>query len=136
MFKFMPSSNMQEKPKHTTYALAGRYAKALITWVWAGRPMRNQQGVEYIYDTFCLPCEYFTENDKEAECAVCGCRLHRTEIGIRNKLALATTSCPADIPKWVTGEKYDEEGMSGREEELFEEYQNICDKEINHEKPE
>ena len=51
-------------------------------------------------------------------------------------LALATTSCPADIPKWVTGEKYDEEGMSGREEELFEEYQNICDKEINHEKPE
>ena len=128
----IPLPDLEDKPKHTTYALAGRYARALIHWVWMGRPMRTQKEIEHIYDAYCSPCSELVVKDKGSECAICGCRLDRTKVSVKNKIALATTSCPADPPKWVTGMTYDTR-IDGQEEALYEEYQQIVDKETKDE---
>lgn len=71
-----------------------RYAKAVARWIKAGRPVRPRDEVARIYDTICQPCEYF--NGKN--CKICGCRVARDGLALRNKLALGSEHCPKK--KW------------------------------------
>ena len=112
--------------EHTLYSLATGFTKAIAKWVWAGCPMRTPDAVLHIYNTHCKPCsEIATKEDGETWCNICGCRLHATDISIRNKLALLTTDCPFVPPKWNAGVDYSDEFIEGKEEKLYEQYQEL-----------
>jgi hypothetical protein len=91
------------------------YSNALQSWISAGRPVRSDDQVHHIFETFCKPCSKF--NGKI--CAVCGCNTASPEdrgivsqiagrlgfksvddavLAMTNKLYMATESCP--IGKW------------------------------------
>lgn len=67
-------------------------------WISAGRPTRPPESVKKIFETICMPCEYFqAQGQSDGTCGLCGCRLKQTG-GMLNKIAMATESCPAG--KW------------------------------------
>lgn len=73
---------------------AFRYAEALARWVKAGRPVRSTEEVDRILD-ICQACEYY-ENET---CQKCGCVIRKKPAAFRNKLKMATESCP--VEKWT-----------------------------------
>jgi len=75
-----------------------RYAKAVKKWITAGRPVRPPEEVARIFDQICVPCENF---NVAGSCNLCGCKVRRNGAALMNKLAMATTNCPADPPKWT-----------------------------------
>ena len=76
--------------------LAKRYAAAVATWVGAGRPVRPAHEVERIFLEHCQPCEH----RDGGRCSLCGCRIARDGHPLANKIAMATSSCPDDPPRW------------------------------------
>lgn len=65
-------------------------SKAFIEWMSSGMRMRPKDQADFIYDKVCSTCDQF-DNGK---CKACGCHL-------KLKIALATTRCPLDPPKWT-----------------------------------
>jgi hypothetical protein len=76
-----------------------RYLSARSKWIDAGKPIRDDKTIIYIYDTICSKCEHFTGQS----CDICGCRIVRAGHTL-NKLAWDTENCPASPPKWKEGE--------------------------------
>jgi len=72
------------------------FAVAHAEWIAAGMPLRTSERMIEIYDNICSKCEHF----KEDTCTVCGCNIKR-EGNTLNKLAMATTRCPLEEPKWI-----------------------------------
>jgi hypothetical protein len=80
---------------------AGSYvqaAKHLATWVAAGMPNRDDETVDYLYYTFCEPCEK-NINGKCNGCGNCPVKPVSKESAVlpkaaNNKLRHATTPCP------------------------------------------
>jgi hypothetical protein len=70
----------------------GKYAKAVARWVEAGRPVRDWPEVERIFDEVCKPCEKF--DPKRGSCQGCGCKVNRDGRALKNKIRMATESCP------------------------------------------
>ena len=70
------------------------------TWKDAGKPMRPEGEMTRIFMEECSPCKYFKRLiGQRGKCGICGCFLHPTS-NTANKLAWATTQCPAPNPKW------------------------------------
>ena len=69
---------------------ASNYAAALVKWIKAGRPARTQAEINQLLTEHCTPCDRF----KNGSCSSCGCRVNRDTLPFKNKLAMATESCP------------------------------------------
>lgn len=71
-------------------------------WVLAGRPIRSEDEMQKIHE-ICRHCEHFEEGHgwlpKYDRCGICGCNLHPTQTAM-NKIAMATTKCPLESPRW------------------------------------
>ena len=76
--------------------LAYRYTRALSRWIKAGRPVRQESEIVFIYREHCRPCEVFDETS--STCHHCGCRVNESVIAPVNKIAMQTEHCPID--KW------------------------------------
>jgi len=74
----------------TPWQLVKRYVRAVALWYWHGCPARSKKQIARIYDNICTPCEQFHDGG----CMACGCRVNRSEAGLRNKLAQKTQHCP------------------------------------------
>lgn len=72
---------------------AGSYVAAVTGWVASGSPLRSQEEVDRLL-AICQACEHY----RAGVCVLCGCTVDRRRSGWRNKLAMATESCPAG--KW------------------------------------
>lgn len=73
-----------------------RYADAVRRWNKAGRPTRTKEEIDEILNAICRPCPHYLKKSKT--CQICGCSVNSVENGFRNKIAMATESCPAG--KW------------------------------------
>lgn len=69
---------------------ASNYAAALVKWIKAGRPARTQAEIDQLLADHCSPCDRF----RNGTCSSCGCRVNRDTLPFKNKLAMATESCP------------------------------------------
>lgn len=75
------------------------YAKAMAKWITAGRPRRNVEEVESILMAHCQPCDQFQATaDGTHGCEKCGCKAVLWTGGLREKISMATESCP--VGKW------------------------------------
>lgn len=80
---------------------AWSYAKAVARWKVAGEPTRSKDEVNHIFETQCRPCQHFVvKKDGNGSCKLCGCKLSKLPEGLKNKIAMATESCP--IGRWVS----------------------------------
>jgi len=88
-----------------------RYRRAIQRWIAAGRPVRSDAEVDHIFEKYCKQCRWFRRPRKRRRrqrskpivsggCKLCGCRLARDGHALRNKIRMATESCPAKRPKW------------------------------------
>jgi hypothetical protein len=78
--------------------MAANYGTALARWTLAGRPTRSQSRINELL-AICHACEFFDR--PRGRCLKCGCPVNdRPEAG-RNKLAMATESCPDEPPRWT-----------------------------------
>ena len=87
----------RKKPSYIRQAW--NYAAAVKRWIAGGGPRRSQDEIDRIF-AICQACPYFA-NTKKPHCRLCGCSLGTAPDGLKNKLAMATESCPANPPKWT-----------------------------------
>ena len=80
--------------KQGIFTLAYRYTRALSRWIKAGRPLRSEEEIKRIFETFCEPCEDYDGT----VCRHCGCRVNLANAAMLNKIAMATEECP--VGKW------------------------------------
>lgn len=73
-----------------------RYATAVARWIAAGRPVRTDAEVEGLL-AICSTCPHY----RAGACGKCGCPANRSASGWRNKLRMATESCP--VGSWGPG---------------------------------
>lgn len=73
-----------EKGKH--------FLMALARWRKAGYPCRTDEQVAHIYRDHCKPCGF--RDSKADTCKLCSCPVRIVGIAVRNKLRMATESCP------------------------------------------
>lgn len=78
--------------EHNLISRAIRYSAAVMRWIASGMPTRSETDVWRIYDTICAKCEHFGE--KNRSCKICGCRVGRSGLALRNKIAMSTERCP------------------------------------------
>ncbi len=79
-----------KKPAATFLETINNFRLALARWIKAGRPVRDNETIEYLYYEVCVPCQYFSDDS----CELCGCRLKPSGKTL-NKLAWKSESCPA-----------------------------------------
>lgn len=71
--------------------------RAAGRWVAAGMPVRTPERVDALF-RICSACEHFAGT----KCGVCGCPVNNDASTPRkNKLAMATESCPLEPPRWT-----------------------------------
>jgi len=71
---------------------AVKYAVAVTRWVAAGMPNRSDAEVERIYGICNAPCKFFRQGSQV--CRLCGCRLAGGGSAWKNKIRMATETCP------------------------------------------
>lgn len=74
------------------------YTKAVVKWTAAGMPLRTEQEITAVF-AICQACPHFTNGDRP-HCKLCGCSLSLSPDGLRNKIAMATESCPDSPARW------------------------------------
>lgn len=73
---------------------------ALGKWEMAGRPTRTQQQIDKLL-AICQACPFMgRRKNGETYCGKCGCPVSG-QVTTRNKLFLATESCPLNPPRWT-----------------------------------
>lgn len=77
-----------------------RFVNDMNIWIKAGRPVRPKELVRSLFLEQCKPCEHYKGGNKGGRCNVCNCSIRREGVMI-NKLAMATTRCPLDDPRWT-----------------------------------
>jgi len=78
---------------------AYHYTQALSRWLKMGRPVRSEEEIMKILETYCKPCEAY----EKGGCQSCGCRVNLATTAPLNKIAMATEKCP--LGKWGENEK-------------------------------
>ncbi len=71
------------------------YFGAVRKWVANGRPTRTDAEVEYIFKTWCEPCEKYDKVKKI--CNMCGCAANTGEDPLLNKIKMKTEVCPMNL---------------------------------------
>jgi len=82
------------------FNLVYRYTRALSRWIKAGRPVRCEEEIKQIFESFCEPCEAY--EGESSFCLHCGCRVNLANAAMLNKIAMATEECP--MGKWGKSE--------------------------------
>ncbi len=82
--------------RHSIANQISKYALAVAKWVKAGRPVRDQAEVDRIFHELCRPCRDF--DGGRGSCQMCGCKVNHSGGALRNKISMATESCPRG--KW------------------------------------
>jgi len=96
-----------------------RYLHERDMWNHAGKPLRSKIEIEHIFTEHCLPCEHFKKKSNTlGECNICRCRLKPSGV-VMNKIAWATTNCPATPPKWTAETELPEEEKKELEQKMF-----------------
>lgn len=96
-----------------------RYLNERDIWKTAGKPYRSEEEIGRIFTEHCSPCEYFIKHsDKLGNCDICGCFL-KVKSKSFNKIAWATTNCPATPPKWTAEIELPEEEKKELEQKMF-----------------
>ena len=113
--------------KHAVTDLTARYTKEMMTWIAAGSPVRDDNTIRILWDTFCSKCAEYKPHPRlreQGQCNLCGCHVKRRTglTAALNKLAVATASCAHPEPRFQANVQYDEELIKGREQELFSQY--------------
>jgi len=65
------------------------WGEAVIRWVAAGRPTRDDATVNHLA-AICRGCCRFRDD----HCVVCGCRVNQSRVAVLNKARMATEDCP------------------------------------------
>lgn len=98
-----------------------QFNKERAIWIKNGKPYRSPEQMEIIYN-ICESCSEFTKGVVMNSCGLCGCRLHKSDRTVPNKIAWATTSCPHEDKKWEAESRYQQLEVSDKEiEEASEE---------------
>jgi len=87
------------------FDMAYHYTRALSRWIKTGRPVRREEEIKRIFETFCKPCD--ARDEESSYCRYCGCRVNLETGAMMNKIAMATEDCP--IGQWSV-EREQEEG--------------------------
>lgn len=74
------------------------YAKAVARWKSSGSPVRSPERIAEIL-VICEACPFFIREGRR-RCKLCGCSINKQPDGLRNKIAMATESCPDNPPRW------------------------------------
>lgn len=81
--------------------ITSQYFSERQTWIQAGRPLRNPEDIEKIFENKCKPCDEFRKvTESTGQCNLCKCLLKKRGTWF-NKIAWATTYCPATPPLWA-----------------------------------
>ena len=76
----------------TLFSLFQKYRHARSKWIAAGRPLRTDERIAEIWDTYCKNC-----GDREADrCKLCGCFIKRHGTTL-NKISWATECCDKNL---------------------------------------
>lgn len=76
------------------------YSNARTKWINAGKPLRTEEEIKMIFDTYCKTCPFLENNN----CKLCGCNIKRQGVHL-NKLAWSTEQCPHNPPFWTSDVK-------------------------------
>ena len=69
-------------------------------WKAAGKPLREDEYIFHLYDTYCSQCPLFIKkSENTGECDECGCHIKRisSKEDTLNKLAWPTEACPEGL---------------------------------------
>lgn len=89
------AAEISEEPSKVGLAeLVRRYVQALKRWRAAGYPCRSDEEVAWLFDHYCRGCKWH----KNGSCIECGCRVAPKGMAVRNKIKMATETCPRG--KW------------------------------------
>jgi hypothetical protein len=109
----------QEPLSQNIFSLGKRYLNEKKIWQQAGQPLRTDEEIERIFRDVCASCEHVTKKkNKLYQCRLCGCFL-KPEGSTFNKIAWATTNCPAIPPKWTAEIELPEEEKKELEQKMF-----------------
>jgi len=75
---------------------ASNLVNAFSKWVAAGRPNREKEQIQHIFEEICSKCEEFNKDKKI--CNICECRCRNADTKFLNKIKMATEHCP--LEKW------------------------------------
>ena len=78
----------------------GNWARAISKWRKAGKPVRSNEEVAYIFERICRPCNDFDKD--RGTCRICGCKLSKSKRAFANKVRMATETCP--VGRWPGNE--------------------------------
>jgi hypothetical protein len=76
---------------------AAKWGNAVRKWILKGRPVRTDEEVDYIFNTFCKGCELF--DPVEMACKKCACNVNTDKAPLANKLKMKTETCPMHLWK-------------------------------------
>jgi hypothetical protein len=86
-----------------------RYLNERTLWTKADKPIRKDKEILRIFTDICSKCTLFNyKSEKLGQCEICGCFLKPKGQSF-NKIAWATTKCPANPPKWTAEVVIDEQ---------------------------
>lgn len=87
----------QETVDHmaTLPQMAVGFANEVRRWIRHGRPVRTDEEVKMILETFCKKCELY-DHEKEA-CKKCGCNMNDSSWPLRNGIKMKTKVCPMKL---------------------------------------
>lgn len=88
-------------PEPGLVQLGASYLSAHARWVLAGSPPpRSQERVNELL-AICSTCPFLYKGNRGNYCGKCGCPISGDAKAARNKLAMATESCPLNPPRWT-----------------------------------
>ncbi len=87
----------QETAEHmaTLPEMAVGFANEVKRWIRHGRPVRTDEEVKYILETYCKKCDMY-DPEKEA-CKKCGCAMNDSSWPLLNGIKMKTKICPMKI---------------------------------------
>jgi len=117
------NNNLKSKLPSDIISKTKRYFTERDKWQKAGKPVRSDKEIFRIFTEICSKCEHFNKkSEKLGSCKVCGCYLKPKGLSF-NKIAWATTTCPASQPKWIAEVVLEEEQQNKKklEQNLWQE---------------
>lgn len=87
----------QETADHmaTLPEMVAGFAIEVKRWIREGRPVRTDEEVSHILNTYCKPCKLY--DAKKQACTKCGCSMNNSSWPLLNGIKMATKICPAGL---------------------------------------
>ena len=91
-----PTPSGENRVQSSVSRKVQKYARAVMGWISAGRPVRSDELTAEIYEKYCKECD----DKKNNSCVLCGCKVSKSKIALVNKIKMATESCPKGL--WIS----------------------------------